>query len=97
MYEGLGEVFLAKVKEGLMTSLRSKIGALLIKPALKRTMKSFMSNEYGGAPLLGLNGLVVKTHGNSKSGDVCKSIQQCLAFREQKINDKIREKIKNEA
>ena len=96
LYEGLGETFLAKIKEGLMTSLRSKIGALLIKPALKQTMKSFMSNEYGGAPLLGLNGLVVKTHGNSKSGDVCKSIQQCLTFREQKINDKIREKIKKE-
>jgi len=97
LYEGLGEVFLAKVKEGLMTSLKSKIGALLIKPALKQTMKSFMSNEYGGAPLLGLNGLVVKTHGNSKSGDICKSIQQCLTFREQKINDKIREKIKKES
>ncbi len=96
LYEGLGETFLSKIKEGLMSNLRSKIGALLIKPALKKTMNTFMENEYGGAPLLGLTGLVVKTHGNSKSSDISKSIGQCLAFREQKINDKISEKIKKE-
>jgi glycerol-3-phosphate acyltransferase PlsX len=55
-----------------------------------------MSNEYGGAPLLGLNGLVVKSHGNSKSTEICNSILQCLTFREQKINEKIKEKIKKE-
>ena len=96
LYEGLGATLLSKIKGGLMENLRSKIGGILIKPALKKTMKSFMSNEYGGAPLLGLNGLVVKTHGSSKSGDVCKSILQCVTFREQKINEKIKEKIKKE-
>ncbi|MDY5576980.1 MAG: phosphate acyltransferase PlsX [Lachnospiraceae bacterium] len=96
LYEGLGETLLSKIKSGLMMNLRSKIGALLIKPALKSTMKSFMSNEYGGAPLLGLNGLVVKSHGNSKSTEICNSILQCLTFREQKINEKIHEKIKKE-
>jgi glycerol-3-phosphate acyltransferase PlsX len=96
LYEGLGTTLLSKIKSGLMTNLRSKIGALLIKPALKSTMKSFMSNEYGGAPLLGLNGLVVKSHGNSKSTEICNSILQCLTFREQKINEKIKEKIKKE-
>lgn len=96
LYEGLGTTLISKVKSGLMVNLRSKIGALLIKPALKSTLKSFMSNEYGGAPLLGLNGLVVKSHGNSTSTEICNSICQCLMFREQKINDKIREKIKKE-
>ena len=66
LYEGLGATLLSKVKEGLMSSLRSKIGALLIKPALKATLKSFDASQYGGAPLLGLRGLVVKCHGNSK-------------------------------
>ena len=74
-----------------MSSLRSKIGALLIKPALKETMKSFDASEYGGAPLLGLEGLVVKTHGSSKAKEVCNSILQCVTFKEQKINDQIRE------
>ena len=93
MYEGVGGVLIKKVKEGMMTSLRSKIGALLVKPALKETLKAFDLEIYGGAPLLGLNGLVVKTHGSSKSVEIKNSILQCIAFKEQKINDKIKEKI----
>lgn len=96
LYEGVGAVFLSKIKEGMMTSLRSKIGALLVKPALKETMKSFDASQYGGAPLLGLNGLVVKTHGSSRSGEIANSILQCLAFKEQQINEKIKEKIEAE-
>ena len=78
-----------------MASLRSKIGALLVKPALKQTLKSFDASQYGGAPLLGLKGLVVKTHGNSKSTEVCNSILQCVTFREQKINEKFQESLAN--
>ncbi len=58
-------------------------------------MKSFDASQYGGAPLLGLNGLVVKTHGNSKAVEVKNSILQCVAFKEQGINDKIRESLKS--
>ena len=86
---------LKKVKSGMMTNLRSKIGALLVKPALKATMKDFDASEYGGAPLLGLNGLVVKTHGSSTSTEVCNSIIQCVTFREQKINEKIKAAIQS--
>ena len=93
LYEGLGATLLGKVKESLMSSLRSKLGALLIKPALKETLKTFQADEYGGAPLLGLNGLVVKTHGSSKAKEVTNSIIQCISFREQKINEKIKEKL----
>ncbi len=93
MYEGVAGAMLKKVKEGLMSSLCSKIGALLIKPALKKTLKSFSTDEYGGAPLLGLNGLVVKTHGSSKAIEVKNSILQCITFKEQGINEKIREKL----
>ena len=94
LYEGVGSVLIHKVKQGMMTTLRSKIGALLVKPALKETLKSFDASEHGGAPLLGLNGLVVKTHGSSKAKEVSNSIIQCVTFKEQKINDKIRECIK---
>ena len=47
-----------------------------------------MAAEYGGAPLLGLKGLVVKTHGSSKRTEVRNSIIQCVTFKEQEINDK---------
>ena len=93
LYEGVGATLIKKVKAGMMTSLRSKIGALLVKPALKQTLKGFSLEEHGGAPLLGLNGLVVKTHGSSKAIEIKNSILQCLTFREQKINEKIKEKV----
>ncbi len=93
LYEGVAATLLSKVKEGLMSSLRSKIGALLIKPALKQTLKSFDASQYGGAPLLGLNGLVVKTHGSAKASDVKNSILQCVTFKQQDINGKIKEHI----
>lgn len=93
LYEGVGAILIKKIKSGMMTSLRSKIGGLLVKPALKETLKTFDTKEYGGAPLLGLNGLVVKTHGSSKAGEIKNSILQCIAYKEQNINEKIKDKI----
>ena len=93
LYEGVGATLIKKVKSGMMTSLRSKMGAFLVKPALKETLKSFDVQEYGGAPLLGLNGLVVKTHGSATAVEIKNSILQCLDFKSQQINEKIRERI----
>ena len=93
LYEGVGATLISKVKEGMMSSLRSKIGALLVKPALKETLKSFDASQYGGAPLLGLNGLVVKSHGSSKALEIRNSIIQCVQFKQQKINEKIKQHI----
>ena len=90
LYEGVGGTLISKVKEGMMTSLRSKIGALLVKPALKQTLKSFDASEYGGAPMLGLNGLVIKTHGSSSPKEVRNTLIQCVAFKEQNISEKIK-------
>ena len=93
LYEGVGATLISMVKKGMLTSLRSKIGALLVKPALKETLKAFDASQYGGAPLLGLNGLVVKPHGNSKAVEVCNSILQCETFTKQQINEKIKESL----
>ncbi len=93
MLEGVSSVLVGKIKEGMMGSLKSKIGAMLVKPALKKTLKGFSTEEYGGAPLLGLNGLVVKTHGSSKAIEIRHSVLQCIAFKEQNINEIIKEQI----
>lgn len=93
LYEGLASTLLHKVKEGLMSTFRSKIGALLIKPALKKTMKQFDVSDQGGAPLLGLNGLVVKAHGSSSNLEIKQAIKQCTQFSEEKINEKIKENL----
>lgn len=96
LYEGVGATLISSIKQGLMSTTRSKIGAALAMPALKKTLKKFDASDHGGAPLLGLNGLVVKTHGNSKALEVKNSIIQCVTFTEQEINKKIAEGIKEE-
>lgn len=96
LFEGVGAVLVDKIKSGMMTSLRSKIGALLVKPALKTTLKEFDATEYGGAPLLGLNGLVVKTHGSATAKEVSNSLIQCITFKQQGINEQIKLSIAQE-
>lgn len=95
LYEGLSSTLIGVIKQGLMSTLKSKIGAALALPALKKTIKSFDASEYGGAPLLGLNGLVVKTHGSAKAKEITNSIFQCVTFNQEDINGKIKENIKD--
>lgn len=96
LYEGLSATLISAIKQGMTSTTRSKIGAALALPSLKKTLKSFDASAYGGAPLLGLNGLVVKTHGSAKANEVKNSIIQCVTFREQDINGKIRKNILEE-
>lgn len=91
--EGLSSTLVHLIKKGLMSTTRSKIGAALAMPALKETLKVFDTSEHGGAPLLGLNGLVVKTHGSSKAVEIKNSILQCILFKQQDINTRIQERI----
>ncbi len=93
LYEGLGSTLIHKIKQGMLSDFRSKIGALLVKPALKETLKDFDVTKYGGAPLLGLRGLVVKTHGSAKAEEVRNTIVQCAEFVEKDITGKIRESL----
>lgn len=93
LYEGVGSTLIKVVKKGMLGTLRGKIGGLLVKPSLKETMKAFDTSERGGAPLLGLRGLVVKTHGSSKSKEITNSILECIAFKKQEISKKIEENL----
>lgn len=93
LYEGLSSTLVGVIKAGLMSNLKSKIGAALALPSLKKTLKAFDASQYGGAPLLGLNGLVVKTHGSSRAKEITNSIYQCVTFREENINEIIKERI----
>lgn len=97
LYEGLSSTLIGAIKKGMMSTLKSKIGAALALPALKSTLKTFDATQYGGAPLLGLNGLVVKTHGSAKAKEITNSIFQCVTFKEEDINGKIRKNIVSSA
>lgn len=89
LYEGLSSMLLKEVKDVFMTNLKTKIGAVMIKKSLKKTLLKFKTDDKGGAPLLGLNGLVVKIHGNAKINEVTSAIEQCRNFIKMDVNGKI--------
>lgn len=93
MYEGVAAALVGIIKQSMLSSLKTKIGGLLIKKKLKETLKGFSVEDYGGAPLLGLNGLVLKTHGSSKANEIKNSVLQAVVFEEQKVNEKILAKL----
>jgi glycerol-3-phosphate acyltransferase PlsX len=91
--EGFGLALFDIIKEELTRNTSSKIGALLSKSAFKRVKNRFDYTEYGGAPMLGLQGLVVKAHGSSNAKAIGSAIRQAIKFKEQKIVDQIEQKI----
>lgn len=90
LYEGTASALIKRIKGSMMKSLKTKLGALLIKKSLKEELKSLDATEYGGAPLIGLNGLVVKTHGNATCKEIKNSVIQCVKFKRENINEKIK-------
>ena len=96
LYEGLSSTLIKKIKQGMMTSTRAKLGGVLVKPALKENVKNFDVSQYGGAPMLGLNGLVVKTHGSAKSGEIKNAVMQCVQFKKQHIDEMMKELFREE-
>lgn len=74
--EGAAGLIMDLLKQGLMSSLRTKIGALICKPAFKQLKKKLDYTEYGGAPLLGVNGGVIKAHGSSNGKSFRSAILQ---------------------
>lgn len=74
--EGLSKAMFKMIKNGLMSSLRAKIGALLVKPTLSGLKDKMDYNNVGGAPLLGVNGAVVKAHGASGAQAIENAIAQ---------------------
>ena len=91
LFEGVAAVLLEEIKKGLLSTTMSKIGAMLSKKALINTLSMFDATKHGGAPMLGLNGLVVKTHGNATHNEIKNALIQCISFKNQGINDKIKQ------
>lgn len=91
--EGMAIGIFALLKDSFKTNLKSKIGALLLKPQLK-TLKSKMDyREYGGAPLLGTKMPVVKAHGSSDSYAIMNAIGQMIQFIEKDVINIIKSNI----
>ncbi len=87
--EGLAKSLLSIIKDELMSSFASKVGAMLAKGAFANVKKRFDYTEVGGAPFLGLNALVVKAHGSSNAKAIHSAIKQCASFSEHEITRKL--------
>ncbi len=76
--EGVALFMMKQMKQQLMADTRSKIGAMLAKPALRRLKHTLDYTEVGGAPLLGVQGAVVKAHGSSNAHAFSCAIDQAI-------------------
>jgi len=75
--EATTSMFTTMLKDEVNKSVTSKVGALLLMPALKGLKKKIDYDEYGAAPLLGLKGIVYKAHGRAKSKAIKNAIKVC--------------------
>lgn len=97
MYEGTATTIYRIATKALKSTLPGMLGGLLAKGTLKKGLKEFDASKYGGAPLLGLKGLVVKAHGSSKSEEFSVALKQCAIFYEENVNGRIQERMEAEA
>lgn len=91
MYEGVVKNLMSMIKGAMMSTLKGKIGGLLVKPSLKEFMKKNDYKEEGGASLLGVNGIVVKAHGTSDARAFKNALRQAKNFYDKDYLEKFKE------
>jgi len=93
--EGVAETIGKLIKDEINNSgILQKIGALLLKPVFKGLKKATDYAEYGGAPLLGVNGCVIISHGKSNSKAIKNAIFQAIRYVENNVDERIKESLK---
>ena len=90
LYEGAVANIFDILKTSIMSSFRTKIGGILLKPVFKKFKKDFDYKEYGGAAFLGVNGICIKAHGSSDAKAFKNAIRQATIFYENKVVDKLK-------
>ena len=91
--EGAISMLFSLLKGGLMGSTKGKVAALLAKDTFKSLKKSFDATEIGGAPLLGVEGAVIKAHGNSNARAIFCAIRQAKQMVDGGVVEVIREEV----
>jgi len=91
--EGMGGYIFDSLKKALTSSLLTKLGALLMKSALYKMKKTLDYTTYGGAPLLGIDGIIIKAHGSTKAKALEYTIAQAMRMVDADIVNVIRSNI----
>ena len=94
--EGTAEILFGEIKEITRKSLKTKIGALMLKKHLYGLKKKYDHKKVGGAPLLGVNKVVLKCHGNSKAESISATINQAYTLGKNKLVEKVLKAVSNE-
>lgn len=96
LFEGTVETIFSVLKEGIMSSVKTKLGGMLLKPVFRSFKKSYDYTEHGGAVLLGLNAPVIKAHGSSNAKAVKNAVRQAIGCVEGNITGIIRTSIESQ-
>jgi glycerol-3-phosphate acyltransferase PlsX len=87
--ESIIELMSSMMRREIMGDLRSRIGALLVRPALRRFRKDLDYSEYGGAPLLGVNGVCFIAHGSSSPKAIKNAVRVAARWVEGRVNERL--------
>ena len=88
--EGTASALFKLIKKSFMESLLTKISAVIMKPKLGKIKALLDSSEYGGVPLLGIDGVVIKAHGNSDAKAFYHAVESAAVFAETGVNDELK-------
>lgn len=87
--EGLAEAIMKMLKREIIGATTGKMGYLMIKPAIRNFRKRTDYSEYGGAPLLGINGTCIISHGRSSSKAIKNAIRVSAEMARKKVHENI--------
>ena len=94
--EGTAEILFGEIKAITKSSLKAKLGALMLKKNLYALKRKYDHKKVGGAPLLGVNKVVLKCHGNSKAESICATINQAYTLGKNKLIERVLKAVGNE-
>ena len=94
--EGVAMTVYGMIKNVFMKNAVTKLAAMLVKGGIKEFKKKMDYTEYGGAPLLGIDGVAIKAHGSSNAKAIYSAVKSAIKFYETDVNDKILKKIVEE-
>jgi glycerol-3-phosphate acyltransferase PlsX len=89
--EGVAESLMTFLKENIEKSLKKKIGYLLMKEIFDELAKKTDYSEYGGAPLLGVDGVCIICHGRSNERAIKNAISMAAGYVKKNLNESIKD------
>ena len=91
--EGVANLVRTALKESLKATITRQVGALLSRSAFTDFKKRLDHTEYGGAPLLGVKGVCIITHGSSNANAIKNAVRVAKEFADRRINDSIEKRL----